>query len=278
MKASVIISVYKDVEALKCILVGLGRQTMQNFEVIVTEDGDDPMVKEVFLEIADPGLIHLTQEDKGFRKTRAVNRAIACARGAYLLFLDGDCVPHRTWLAEHLSCAKPGVVLAGRRMHLGPEFSSRLRRQPDYVEQLEVGHRSLNMLLALHADGARNLELIRPSPAFHSLYKRKMLNLIGCNFSGFRSDLLKVNGYNEDLPGIGGEDDDLHWRLVAAGLKVCNVKFRAIVYHLFHESRRTEVEVNMEISRRNQSLGAFYAARGVYQKEGHARFREGSLD
>jgi hypothetical protein len=55
-EASVIIAIYKDTEALDCVLVGLSKQTEKNFEVIVTEDGND------------------------FRNTPAVNRAIAPAR------------------------------------------------------------------------------------------------------------------------------------------------------------------------------------------------------
>ena len=39
MKVSVIIAVYKDVEALELIIESLKNQTYKNFEVIIAEDG-----------------------------------------------------------------------------------------------------------------------------------------------------------------------------------------------------------------------------------------------
>ena len=41
MKVSVIIAVYKDVEALELIIESLKNQTYKNFEVIIAEDGQD---------------------------------------------------------------------------------------------------------------------------------------------------------------------------------------------------------------------------------------------
>ena len=37
---------------------------------------------------------HVWQEKQGFRRSRILNRAIAAARSEYLVFLDGDSVPH----------------------------------------------------------------------------------------------------------------------------------------------------------------------------------------
>ena len=41
MKATLIISVYKNTTTLKAILESLERQTEQDFEVIISEDGQD---------------------------------------------------------------------------------------------------------------------------------------------------------------------------------------------------------------------------------------------
>ena len=41
MKASLIISVYKNTAALEAILHSLEKQTEQDFEVIISEDGED---------------------------------------------------------------------------------------------------------------------------------------------------------------------------------------------------------------------------------------------
>lgn len=263
-----IISVYKDAEALRCVLHGLSRQTEKDFEVIVAEDGEDTRMAEACRGFPSLNISHQTQEDIGFRKMRAVNRAIAAARSSYMLFLDGDCVPHRTWVKHHLNAKTRGTVLAGRRMHLGLIFSARVRRNPEYLSHLECTRKSLLLLPALHFDGARNVELMKPSSLLQKFFGRKRLNLVGCNFSAFRDDLLRVNGYDEELTGVGGEDDDLHWRLEASGSDIRNVKFQTIVYHLYHEPRRNEALANVNRSKENLSAGIITAKQGI---DGHLR-------
>jgi len=263
LKASVIISVYKDAEALAAILNGLRRQTVRDFEVIVAEDGEDPLIGAVCNDFDDLGLEHQTQEDIGFRKTRAVNRAILAARFPYLAFLDGDCVPHSEWLATHIAYASRGTILAARRLHLGKGFSERLRKETKFVSKLESMAYAPILLPRLQLDGARNIELVRPSKLMQRIFGRKAINLVGCNFSGYKNDLMLVNGYDESLPGIGGEDDDLHWRLEGVGLCVKNLKFEAIVYHLYHESRRIDFEVNRSISQLSLQAKQYFAINGI---------------
>lgn len=256
-------SVYKDAEALRCVLYGLKRQTQSNFEVIVAEDGDDPQISETCRLAWQLDLTHQTQADIGFRKTRAVNRAIAMARAPYLAFLDGDCVPHHSWLEQHLNLMSVGRVLVGRRMHLGPYFSRRLRSVPQWINRLESSVQSWLLIPALQLDGARNIELMRPSKVMQRYFGQKRLNLVGCNFSAFKNDLLKVNGYDEELTGVGGEDDDLHWRLEASDVLTMNIKFQAVVYHLFHKSRRADVTENLRRSRENLAASRYFARQGI---------------
>ena len=45
MKVSVIIAVYKDVEALELIIESLKNQTYKNFEVIIAEDEQDKKIQ-----------------------------------------------------------------------------------------------------------------------------------------------------------------------------------------------------------------------------------------
>lgn len=266
MKATVIISVYKDAEALACILNALLRQSVKEFEVIIAEDGDDPSIRDVCNKFPTLDILHQTQEDIGFRKTKAVNKAILAARYSYIAFLDGDCVPHSRWLEMHVSNARIGEVLAARRLHLGRRFSKHLRQQPNFIDKLEALPRALPLLLRLQLDGARNTELCRPSHFLQNFLGDKIINLVGCNFSGFRDDLMLVNGYDESLPGIGGEDDDLHWRLEGVGIRVRNVKYEAIVYHLFHGSRRVDFELNKSISLRSIEAKQYYAINGILKE------------
>jgi len=264
--ATVIIPPYKDWEALDAILFALSRQTEKNFEVIVSEDGDDPSVARICQQHETLNLRHLSQEDLGFRKALALNKAIQSSRTDYLIFLDGDCVPHSSFVEKHLRLAEKGFVLVGRRMHLGPRFSRELRKDKSLLQRLEDPLFRLSRVIQLHADGVRNFECGAPSAFLHKISQQHYLNLIGCNFSCWAEDIIKINGCDEDLPGCGGEDDDLQWRLEAIGLRMKNVKFQTVVYHLHHLQRRSDVERNFEIMRSNQAANRFRCANGIEKK------------
>ena len=53
MKVSVIIAVYKDVEALELIIESLKNQTYKNFEVVIAEDGQDEKMQAFIKSIKD---------------------------------------------------------------------------------------------------------------------------------------------------------------------------------------------------------------------------------
>ncbi len=264
-KATVIISVYKDTEALACILDALQHQSERDFEIIVTEDCKTEemasFIKNMKKQI--PHLSHLNQKDKGFRKTLAVNRAIAIAKSDYLIFLDGDCIPHYDWVHRHLSLAEDGRVLAGRRVHLGKITSKLIRKKPQLIHLLENRLIYTLLLLPMHLDHMRNFEVGFSSSLLQKLNRKKSPVLVGCNFSCHKKDILQINGYNEDLPGAGGEDDDLCWRFAGFNVLTKNVKFLAIVYHLYHDARRIDVSENLRILRANQKINQYVCKNGI---------------
>jgi len=268
MLVTVIVSVYKDANALQCLLYGFERQTINDFEVIVAEDGDSTEISGYLINYVTNkySIVHLTQEDKGFRKTMAVNRAIAMSKGEYLVFLDGDCIPHNNFIENHVKNAGEGYYCAGRKMHLGKRWSAAVRLNPSEISKIQTWASLFKNIWGLHKDHVRNFEIGAPSRVFHEIFKEKKLSLVGCNFSIFKSDILLVNGYDEDLPGIGGEDDDLGTRLEALNVKSRNVKFKSICYHLHHESRRVDWDLNKKISQEKHMRAEYFARNGV---DGH---------
>jgi hypothetical protein len=58
--------------------------------------------------------------------------------------------------------------------------------------------------------------------------------LAGGNIGIWRSDFERVNGYDENFIGWGGEDDDLRRRLAAAGLRIGSILRWTHTYHLWH--------------------------------------------
>lgn len=237
LSSSVIISVYKDDAALSIILNSLLRQSVDNFEVIVSEDGSSDEIKRCVdhFKATDLLLFHLTQDDRGFRKNIALNRAIMAANTDHLIFIDGDCVPHHAFVEAHQSCTRRGITCTGRRLELGEGISSRLRDGSLSLSRLTSRLSYLLFSHALYRDNAKNIESGIFSKTLARLTRDREIRLLGCNFSSHKQDLIKINGFNEDYlaPGIG-EDSDIDWRLSKAGVKIRNIKFSAIQYHLYH--------------------------------------------
>ena len=113
MKASIIISVYKNTQALYFVLESLRRQTILDFEIIISEDGEDKAMSD-FVKNYDwfCEYQHLTQPDVGWRKNRALNRAILAAKNEWLIFIDGDCLVHRRFVEMHLRYAAPNRIFS----------------------------------------------------------------------------------------------------------------------------------------------------------------------
>lgn len=78
LQSSIVISVYQDEAALRLILDSLIKQTVDNFEIIISEDGQADAIKRCVDDYRESisNLKHISQEDDGFRKTVALNRAI----------------------------------------------------------------------------------------------------------------------------------------------------------------------------------------------------------
>ena len=137
-KASVIISFYNRIDYLKLVLTGLERQTFRDFEIIIADDGSSEKIVEelekISIKISYP-LIHVWHEDKGFRKNKILNRAITSSNTDYLIFIDGDCIPHKEFVKEHLIYSNIGKCLTGRRVNLSEKITGYLS-----VEKIRNGY------------------------------------------------------------------------------------------------------------------------------------------
>jgi len=249
--ASVIISVYKDIENLAAILHALENQSFKHtFEVIVSEDGQDPAMKNFIADYpsASFSLAHLTQDDQGFRKNRALNRAVASAKSQYLLFLDGDCVPHIHWLKSHLQYLHKGRFCIGRRVELGPRFSQRLKKDNTWIKKLSSPFYYLAYSLPAILDGTHHYEAGIRYHWLQRLIQNRETSLLGCNFSCCKDDLIAINGFNElyQSPGYG-EDSDIEFRLRNIQVKGVNLKFFAQVFHLYHKKQYTVTDQNKSL-------------------------------
>lgn len=267
LRSSIIISVYTDAEALDRVIMSLHAQSVSNFEIIISEDGESDAIRD-YLAGADLDTTrtqHLTQKDDGFRKNRALNRAIVAARSDHLIFIDGDCVTHPRFIEAHQRYSTRGVVTSGRRIELGEKTSESVREDFSNLQKLSSNVGLLLALPRLMRDKHwKNLEAGFYSPALQWLTKDKKARVLGCNFSCDRHDLLTINGFNEDylFPGTG-EDTDIDWRLRRSGIKILNIKFSAIQYHLHHVRTYNRSTENREILKKTREQDLFICRNGI---------------
>lgn len=242
MKISIIIAVYKDIEALKIIIEALKHQTYKNFEVIVAEDNNSLEMKEYIDSITDLEIKHTFQEDNGIRKSRSQNNAILASSGEYLIFIDGDIIPYSTFVEGHYKLAQKGYVLAGRRVNLNENLSNRLRKGE--LTPLELERDFFTLGFSLMFDRNSRFEqgiYINPDSWIYKLFlqnRKRNTSIIGCNFSCFKEDMMAINGFDESYGSSSLPDDvDLDWRFRAYGLKLKSCKNVANVFHLHHKKQ-----------------------------------------
>lgn len=242
-KLSLIIAVYNKSEALRLVLAACMRQSLQNFEVIVADDGSGPDVADVILDarrLCQFPIIHLWHEDHGWRKNTMLNNGIRASRASHIVFIDGDCLPSQHFLLDHWNEREPRRVLLGRRVETSERWSKALTMEKIRSGEFErLGRREL--MDGLVGASLRVEDGIRmPSRWLRKLLLRNVRGMLGSNFSAARSDLEAVNGFDELYDGPGfGEDADLQYRLSLIGVAGKSLRNLAIQYHIYHPPTRT---------------------------------------
>lgn len=266
LKSSVIVSVYTDYIALDIILSSLKTQTCTNFEVIISEDGQSEAISNCIENHSNSELqlTHLSQEDVGFRKNLCLNKAIKAANAMHLIFIDGDCIPHPRFVEAHQSHAGTCIAATGRRLELGMSISEKIRNDTSNMSSINSRLRFLLSIPALKKDHSKNVGCGVYSKLLQLITVNRKIRLLGSNFSCSKQDLIKINGFNEDYhyPGIG-EDSDIDWRLIKAGVRIKNVKFSAIQYHLYHPRTYSPSEENNELFRQTKLSDGYICNHGL---------------
>lgn len=273
MTTALIISVYKNTRDLEVVLRSAEQQTNTNFMTVISEDGDSAEMRDFVKNYAGSlKLVHLTQEDNGWQKNKALNNVIRNTDADYFIFIDGDCVLHPEFIQNHLKFAQEKRILAGKRIKLGPEYSEKLRNTKKIENFSKV---ILPEIGKIKKDGAGFYEegiYIAPNSPFAFIPKiRKMSQLKGCNFSCYKSALEAINGFDEDyiLPAIG-EDIDLTWRFQGLGYHLFSLRNLAVQYHLYHKENWSDQSENVAKMQENQKHQRYVAQNGLQklQQEG----------
>lgn len=248
---SIILSTYNSPVWLEKVIWGYMQQTFRDFEIVIADDGSTDDTRQLIQKLSECSgipIVHVWQEDDGFRKNRALNKAIAACRGDYLIFSDGDCIPRKDFVAQHVRNSAKNRFLSGGYFKLSMDISRAITRQ-DIEEQHPFDVRWLKQRGLKRSP--RNLKLTR-SAALGFLLNRLVIaapSWNGHNASCHKEHLFEVNGFNEDM-AYGGEDRELGDRLMNNGLRPHKIRYSAVLVHLDHPRGY----VDPEIKKRNHLI------------------------
>jgi len=237
----VVITTYNSPSVLDLVLSALTCQTAQCFGVCVADDGSDERTQALIQDwqsrasaFGGQTLRHVWQPDEGFQKNRILNKAIASSPAEYLVFIDGDCLASPRFVERHLSLAKPGRFVSGGLIRLPLSATPHIKTgnilSGEVFQPLWLRHQG-----ALDSVGDWLKSAALPTGVLDALEwltpVKRTWN--GCNASGWKADLLAVNGFNESMR-YGAEDVELGVRLNHLGIKARHCRYSAPLLHIEH--------------------------------------------
>lgn len=235
-KISVIVSTYNAEEWLKKVLWGFNQQIFKNFEVVIADDGSKDSTRlliEEFAEKVDYDIVHVWQEDDGFQKSRILNKAVKACRASYIIMTDGDCIPREDFVQVHYINKEQGYFISGGYYMLPMNISKAITLEDiekqncfniNWLKEMGIPQTFKNNKLTANGIISKLLNWITPTNASWN----------GHNSSGWKKDILNVNGFDERMQ-YGGQDRELGERLFNFGIKSKQLRYSAVCVHLDHK-------------------------------------------
>lgn len=264
---SIIISTYNAVDWLKKVLWGYQQQTLQNFEIVIADDGSTEDTKLAIEEIQSAvnyPITHIWHEDTGFQKSQILNKAIVACKTPYIIMSDGDCIPRKDFVAVHHQYKEEGCFLSGGYFMLPMSISTLIsKKNIEDNDCFSISWLKKNGLKSsfknnkLNAKGTISTFLNYVTPT------KPTWN--GHNASGWKKDILAINGFDERMQ-YGGQDRELGERLVNLGIRPKQLRYSAIVIHLDHArgyANKDSWKINNEIRKNTRDSKIITTAYGI---------------
>lgn len=214
---SIIISTYNSPKWLEKVLIGYNNQSYQFFEIVIADDGSGQetldLIEFIQSKVFYP-IVHVWHKDNGFQKSQILNKAIQKCSTPYIIMSDGDCIPRQDFVACHVKYKEEGFFLSGGYFML-PMSISKLISNEDintgrcfdlkWLKSHGLKRTFKNFKLTAKGFVSWFLNTITPTNASWN----------GHNASGWKKDILSVNGFDERMQ-YGGQDRELGERLFPA--------------------------------------------------------------
>lgn len=222
-----LVTTYNWPAALDVLLKSVREQSILPQEIIIADDGSATATRKVIekhIRLSSIHIYHIWQEDRGFRKTQIINKALHYTGCEYIIQIDGDIILHREFIADHLRFAEIGSFIQGSRVLLGPARTRKF---------LHKGQHPIHSWTSGIANRFNALRL----PFLAAMFKGNPYDykkIRACNLAFWRKDFIRINGYDNRFNGWGWEDVEFAARLVHSGIRKKKLKYAALCYHLHH--------------------------------------------
>lgn len=235
-RISVVISTYNSEEWLQKVLWGFNVQTFKDFEVVIADDGSGPDTGELIGQMRHEvfyNIIHVWQEDDGFQKSRILNKAVKACNADYIIMTDGDCIPREDFVQVHYINKEKGYFISGGYYMLPMNISKMITREDiihqncfniNWLKEKGIPKTFKNNKLTSKGLISKFFNTVTPTNASWN----------GHNSSGWKKDILNVNGFDERMQ-YGGQDRELGERLFNFGIKSKQLRYSAVCVHLDHK-------------------------------------------
>ncbi len=231
LKASLIVTTYQKPRHLRLVLAAIGLQqgVDEQLEVIVADDGSTDHTPEIVERFAEtsPFPVHFaTHRHEAYQVARCRNMGVAASSAPYLILIDGDCLVAPDFVRQHLRRARRGAVMFGDCFRLEKQDSAGVN-----LAAVRAGE---------YRDWVTATEQDRLSKWRRRVWWNNLIGhprkprLLGNNIGVSRRDFERVNGFDENFSGWGGEDDDLGFRFKQAGLRLRSILPWCYTYHIWH--------------------------------------------
>lgn len=275
MRISFIVLTYNRCDALLAVLNALSVQCGPQNEVLVADDGSRPdqvarLVRDC--PVFSCPVLHVWHPDTGFTAARARNLAANMATGDYLVFLDGDCVPNKSFVAQQTRLAERHCFVNGSRVLLSEQLTEQVCSGE--VDLLR-GSFFFWLFARLRGDCNKLLHLlVWPWRLFRVQQGFQWRGIRSCNMGVWRSDFIAVNGFDEVFEGWGHEDADLVLRLSHLGVQRKNGFMATEVFHLWHrENQRSQETLNKSRVMQRLSTDLIQAEKGLTELDPAAQVK-----
>ena len=235
MFTSVIFTTYNHPKWLEKTLWGFSMQSFRDFEIIVADDGSGPETAEVIERLKpqiEIPIRHLWQADDGFQKCKILNKAIVESKGEYLIFTDGDCIPHPDFVKNHVDLAADNTLLSGGYFKLPLDVSQVISKQ----DILDGNSTRPGWLMKQGVPFTPKLSKLCSSPVVGAMLDALTITRAtwnGHSSSTWKKHIVETNGFDERMQ-YGGQDREFGERLINMGIKTRQVRYRCSCVHLDH--------------------------------------------